>query len=42
MHDEKIAKLLRNPNCKGSVMVNSSVGIQALFHNIPVKVLGIS
>ena len=40
IHDEKIANLLRNPNCKGSVIVNSSVGIQALFHNIPVKALG--
>ena len=35
-----MATLLRNPKCKGTVMVNSSVGIQALFHNIPVKALG--
>ncbi len=40
MHDAKMATLLRNPKCKGTVMVNSSVGIQALFHNIPVKALG--
>ena len=39
LHDTKIATLLRQKSCKGSVMINSSVGIQSLFHNIPVKAL---
>ncbi|MBK17120.1 MAG: hypothetical protein CMK49_03785 [Prochlorococcus sp. SP3034] len=40
IHDLKIASLLRNKKCKGSIMINSSVGIQSLFHNVPVKVFG--
>ena len=39
IHDTKIASILKQKSSKGSVMINSSVGIQSLFHNIPTKSL---
>ena len=39
-HDIKLGRLYKEKNCQGTITVNSTVGIQSLFHNIPVKVLG--
>ena len=42
IHDDFLSKLFQNPNCKGTVLINSTVGYQSLFHSIPVKSLGIT
>ena len=41
-HDFPLSKIFRNNFCKGTVLINSTVGYQSLFHSIPVKALGIS
>ncbi len=40
IHDYYLSKIFQNPNCRGTVLVNSTVGYQSLFHSIPVKSLG--
>ena len=42
IHDYFLSKLFQNPNCKGTVLINSTVGYQSLYHSIPVKALGIT
>ena len=42
IHDYYLSKLFQNPNCKGTVLINSTVGYQSLYHSIPVKSLGIT
>ncbi len=42
IHDYFLSKIFKNPRCKGTVLINSTVGYQALFHSIPVKALGIT
>ena len=41
-HDYYLSKLYRNSNCKGTVLINSTVGFQSLYHSVPVKALGIT
>ena len=41
-HDYFLSKLFQNPNCKGTVLINSTVGYQSLYHSVPVKSLGIT
>ena len=42
IHDYFLSNIFTNPRCKGTVLINSTVGYQSLFHSIPVKALGIS
>ena len=42
IHDYFLSKLFQNLNCKGTVLINSTVGYQSLYHSIPLKSLGIS
>ena len=42
IHDLFLSKLFQNPNCKGTVLINSTVGYQSLYHSVPVKSLGIT
>jgi len=42
IHDYFLSKLFQNPNCKGTVLINSTVGYQSLFHAVPVKSFGIT
>ena len=39
-HDSPLAPILRNPACRGVVLINSTVGYQTLFHGVPLKALG--
>ena len=39
-HDSPLAPILRDTACCGCVLINSSVGFQALFHATPLKALG--
>ena len=41
-HDYYLSKLFQNSNCKGTVLINSTVGYQSLYHSVPVKSLGIT
>ncbi len=41
-HDYFLSKLFQNPNCKGTILINSTVGYQSLYHSVPVKSLGIT
>lgn len=41
-HDYPMAKILSHPSCSGVVLINSTVGYQALFHSVPLKSLGIA
>ena len=40
IHDYYLSKLFQNPNCKGTVLINSTVGYQSLYHSVPTKSLG--
>ena len=40
IHDYFLSKLFQNPNCQGTVLVNSTVGYQSLYHSVPLKSLG--
>ncbi len=42
IHDFFLSKLFQNSNCKGAVLINSTVGYQSLYHSVPVKSLGIT
>ena len=42
IHDYFLSKVFKNPKCKGTVLINSTVGYQSLFHSIPLKALGIT
>ena len=42
IHDFSLTKIFTNPKCKGTVLINSTVGYQSLYHSIPLKALGIS
>ena len=42
IHDIFLSKIFKNKNCKGTVLINSTVGYQSLFHAIPLKAIGIS
>ena len=42
IHDYFLSKLFQNPNCKGTILINSTVGYQSLYHSMPVKALGIA
>ena len=35
-------EFFRNNLCKGTILINSTVGFQSLFHSIPTKALGVS
>ena len=39
-HDSPLAPILRKPSCQGVVLINSSVGFQALFHGVALKAMG--
>ncbi len=39
-HDIQLSKVFTKSNCKGVVLINSTVGFQALYHSIPLKALG--
>ena len=41
-HDCFLSNIFSNPNCKGTVLINSTVGYQSLFHSVPVKSLGVA
>ncbi len=41
-HDFPLSKIFSSSFCKGTVLINSTVGYQALFHSIPTKSLGIA
>ena len=40
LHDSPLAPIFRQRTCQGCILVNSSVGFQALFHGIPLKAMG--
>ena len=40
IHDYFLSKLFKNFNCKGTVLINSTVGYQSLYHSVPLKTLG--
>jgi capsular polysaccharide export protein len=40
LHDSPLAPIFRQRQCRGCILVNSSVGFQALFHGIPLKAMG--
>ena len=42
IHDYFLSKLFQNSNCKGTVLINSTVGYQSLYHSVPLKSLGIA
>ena len=42
IHDYFLSKVFMNPNCKGTVLINSTVGYQSLYHSVPIKSFGIS
>ncbi len=42
IHDYFLSKIFKNPRCQGTVLINSTVGYQSLFHSVPLKTLGIS
>ena len=42
IHDYYLSKLFQNSNCMGTVLINSTVGYQSLYHSVPVKALGIT
>ena len=42
IHDYFLSKLFQNSNCKGTVLINSTVGYQSLYHSVPLKSLGIT
>ncbi len=42
IHDFPLSKIFRNNFCKGTVLINSTVGYQSLFHSVPIKALGIA
>ena len=42
IHDYFLSKLFQNPNCQGTVLINSTVGYQSLYHCVPVKSFGIT
>ena len=39
-HDSRLAPIFQHASCAGCILINSSVGFQALFHGIPLKTLG--
>ena len=39
-HDSPLAPIFRQRHCQGCILINSSVGFQALFHGIPLKAMG--
>ena len=39
-HDSALAPILRKASCQGVVLINSSVGFQALFHGVALKAMG--
>ncbi len=41
-HDFPLSRIFRNKFCKGTVLINSTVGYQSLFHSVPVKAFGVS
>ncbi len=42
IHDFPLSKIFKNNLCKGTVLINSTVGYQSLFHSVPIKPLGIA
>ena len=42
IHDIALSKIFRSNLCKGTVLINSTVGYQSLFHSVPVKATGIA
>jgi capsular polysaccharide export protein len=41
-HDSPLAPLFRKEGCRGCILINSSVGFQALYHGVPTKAMGIA
>jgi len=42
VHDYFLSKIFQNSNCKGTVLINSTVGFQSIYHSVPTKTLGIA
>ena len=42
IHDYFLSKLFQNSNCIGTVLINSTVGYQSLYHSVPLKAFGIA
>ena len=42
IHDYFLSKLFQNPNCTGTILINSTVGYQSLYHSVPLKSLGVT
>ena len=42
VNDYFLSKIFQNKNCNGTVLINSTVGYQSLYHSVPVKSLGIT
>ena len=42
IHDYYLSKLFQNSNCEGTILINSTVGYQSLYHSVPTKSLGIT
>ena len=40
IHDYFLSKIFKNPKCRGTILINSTVGYQSLYHSKPVKALG--
>ena len=40
IHDYFLSKIFQNTNCKGTVLINSTVGYQSIYHSVPLKALG--
>ena len=42
IHDCLLSKVFKSDKCKGTVLINSTVGYQSLYHSVPLKAFGIS
>ena len=42
IHDYPLSKIFMSKLCSGTILINSTVGYQSLFHSVPVKALGIA
>ena len=42
IHDYPLSKIFMSKLCSGTILINSTVGYQSLFHSVRVKALGIA
>ncbi len=42
IHDFPLSRIFTNRFCKGTILINSTVGYQSLYHSVPIKALGIA